>query len=107
MRFHLDEHIANAVAVGLRCRGIDVTTTADAGLLDASDHEHIAFALRERRILFTQDCDFLRIHARGDAHAGIDYAAQGSRSIGELVRSLALLHDSIADDDMFGKVEFI
>jgi hypothetical protein len=32
IRYHLDEHIATAVAVGLRSRGIDVTTTLDAQL---------------------------------------------------------------------------
>ena len=33
IRFHLDEHVDGAVAVGLRRRNIDVTTTAQAGLL--------------------------------------------------------------------------
>jgi hypothetical protein len=31
LRFHLDEHVSPAVAEGLRRRGIDVTTTLDAG----------------------------------------------------------------------------
>jgi hypothetical protein len=44
IRFHLDEHVASAIAEGLRRRGIDVTTTADAGLLDAPDEDHLAFA---------------------------------------------------------------
>lgn len=95
MLFHLDEHVADAVAAGLRRRGIDVTTTVDAGLLDASDEAHVAFALREGRVVFTQDADFLRLDARGDAHAGIVYAAQGSRTIGEIVRFLALMHDCL------------
>ena len=30
IRFHLDEHVPTAVALGLRRRGIDVTTPADA-----------------------------------------------------------------------------
>jgi hypothetical protein len=37
IRYHLDEHIARAVAVGLRSRGIDLTTTVDAGLTAADD----------------------------------------------------------------------
>jgi hypothetical protein len=37
LRFHLDEHVAGAIAAGLRRRGIDVTTAADAGLLGAED----------------------------------------------------------------------
>jgi hypothetical protein len=31
--FHLDEHVAPAVADGLRRRSIDVSTTVDAGLV--------------------------------------------------------------------------
>jgi hypothetical protein len=37
IRFHLDEHIPNAIAKGLRQRGIDVTTTVEAGLRTLSD----------------------------------------------------------------------
>jgi hypothetical protein len=42
--FHLDEHIDPVIAEGLRRRGIDVTTTADATLDGATDEEQIAFA---------------------------------------------------------------
>ena len=45
MRFHLDEHVAHAIAQGLRLRGIEVTTTAEADLLSAPDEDHLAFAL--------------------------------------------------------------
>jgi hypothetical protein len=37
IRFHLDENCAHSIAAGLRRRGIDVTTTRDAGLLGATD----------------------------------------------------------------------
>jgi predicted nuclease of predicted toxin-antitoxin system len=61
IRFHLDQHIPNSVARGLRLRGIDVSTTAEAGLQDADDVDHLAFALSENRVLVTQDADFLRL----------------------------------------------
>ena len=32
LSFHLDEHMHPAIAAGLRRRGIDVTTTFEAGL---------------------------------------------------------------------------
>jgi hypothetical protein len=32
-------------AEGLRRRGVDVTTTTDAGLLGAGDPDHVAFAV--------------------------------------------------------------
>jgi hypothetical protein len=39
IRFYLDEHIDSVIARGLRRRGIDVTTTADAGLQGTTDEE--------------------------------------------------------------------
>jgi len=37
IRFLLDEHIPASLAAGLRRRKIDVTTTAEAGLIGAED----------------------------------------------------------------------
>ena len=86
IRFHLDQHVASAIARGLELRGTDVSNTHDAGLQDAEDLDHIAFALAEGRVIFTQDDDFLRHHHAGVAHAGIVYSKQGTRSIGDIVR---------------------
>ena len=106
IRIHLDEHVANAIARGLRLRGIDVTTTPDAELQGADDLAHIAYALGEARVIFTQDDDFLRHHHAGVPHAGIVYSKQGSRTIGEIVRHLKLMHDCLDDADMAGQVEY-
>lgn len=56
--FYTDEHISNSVVKGLRLRGVDVLTTKEAGMLGATDEEHIAFAKKEERVIFTQDEDF-------------------------------------------------
>lgn len=106
IRFHLDQHVANAVALGLRLRGIDVSTTREAGLQDAEDLAHIAYALAENRVIFTQDDDFLRHHHAGVSHAGIIYSKQGARSLGEIVRYLKLMNDCLNVDDMIGEVEY-
>lgn len=108
IRFHLDEHIHPGIAVGLRSRGIDVTTTAEAELVEASDAGHIEFALAEpERVIVTHDADFLRHHSDGISHAGIAYCHQEKYSIGELLRMLILLHACYAEDDMQGRVEFL
>lgn len=44
IRYYLDEHIAGAVAEGLRRRGIEVLTLTEAEMLGASDEEHFVFA---------------------------------------------------------------
>jgi predicted nuclease of predicted toxin-antitoxin system len=55
IKFHLDENVSNAVAEGLRRRGIDVTTTPKQNLMGASDPEQLAFALEQQRVIFTQE----------------------------------------------------
>jgi len=49
IRYYLDEHIAGAVAEGLRRRGIEVLTLTEAEMLGASDEEHFVFAREEGR----------------------------------------------------------
>lgn len=107
IRFHLDENVSNAIAIALRSRGIDLTTTSEEGLMAAPDEVQLEFALSQGRVIFTQDTDFLRIHAAGVAHAGIVYCQQGSRSIGEIVRGLILIWELIESEEMVGCVEFL
>lgn len=107
IRFHLDEHVAHAVADGLRRRTIDVTITGDANLRGAEDADQIAFALVESRVIFTQDEDFLVSAAAGVPHAGIVYCHQNTRSIGQIVRALEFLWELYEPDEMRNRVEFI
>ena len=107
IRFHLDEHMPLAVAEGLRQRGIDVTTTPDAGLLKASDEKQLAYASREGRVLVTQDRDFLRLHSQGIPHAGIAYCRRGKRTIGQIIRVLVSIHKQLSPEKMAGRVEYL
>ena len=72
---------------GLRERGVDIKTVGEAGLLSAPDTVHIQRARAERRVILTQDSDFLRLHAAGYPHCGIVYTPQGA-SIGETIHGL-------------------
>jgi uncharacterized protein with PIN domain len=107
IRFHLDEHLATAVAEGLRRRGIDVTRSPEAGLLGASDETQLSFATSENRVLVTRDPDFLDLHRQGVEHAGIAFSSQPSRLIGDLVRSLLMLWECMSPEDMRNHVEFL
>jgi predicted nuclease of predicted toxin-antitoxin system len=107
IRFHLDENVDHAVAHGLRVRGVDVTTSTDANLVGATDTEHLNFALRENRVIFTQDQDFLRHHQAGVEHAGIVYCEQGSCSVGDMVRFLHFMSDCLEPAEMHGPLEFL
>jgi predicted nuclease of predicted toxin-antitoxin system len=107
IKFHLDENVSNAVAEGLRRRGVDVTTTPEQNLIGVSDQEQIAFAREQQRVIFTQDDDFLKLHQSKVSHSGIAYCHQGSRSIGEIVKTLALIWEWVEPEDMIRQVEFI
>jgi hypothetical protein len=107
IRLHLDESVSPAVAAGLRQRGIDVSTTADAELSGATDAEQIAFALAAERVIVTHDSDFIVHHAAGTPHAGIAYCHQDKYQIGELVRLLVLLHGCFSDEETRGHLEFL
>lgn len=106
VRFYADEQIPKAVVSALRSRGLDVVTVVDAGLRTASDERHLAFANTERRVVVTQDEDFLALAAQGSGHAGIAYAPQGA-TIGRIVRGLALIHAVLSAEEMVGKIEFL
>jgi hypothetical protein len=106
VKYYTDEHVGRAMAKGLRERGVDVLTAADAGMLGALDEEHLAFGLQEARVVFTQDDDFLKLHASGLEHAGIAYTPQGT-SIGDMIRGLMLIYQVLDADDMRNHVEFL
>jgi predicted nuclease of predicted toxin-antitoxin system len=103
---YTDEHVPKAVIRGLRTRGVDVLTVSEAGMLGASDREHLAFARREGRVLFTQDADFLRLHASGAEHSGIVYARQQT-AISEMIQGLMLVFELLEPGEMEGQIEFL
>ncbi len=106
VRLYTDEHVARAVARGLRNRGVDVVTAVQAELLGATDEQHLRWAKTNGRVLFTLDSDFLRLHAAGVEHDGIVYASQGT-SVGDQIRGLMLIFQLLSAQDMKSHVEFL
>lgn len=107
IRFHLDENISQAIANGLRRRGINVTTTPEESLIGKLDEEQLAFAVSQKRVIFTQDTDFLRLHQQGVSHYGIAYCQQRSKSIGEIVQSLVLIWQVLEVHEMMNHLEYL
>ena len=107
LRFHLDENVAFGVAVGLRGRGFDVTTTTDAGLNRASDADQIAFARSQARVVVTHDDDLLILAASGVVHSGIAYCGMNCKSIGYIVRRLTALSLERGGESMIDVVVFL
>jgi predicted nuclease of predicted toxin-antitoxin system len=107
IRFHLDENCDPAIAKGLRRQGVDVTTTHDAQLLNAPDEQHVAYAVRENRVIFTQDRHFLRLHAAETPHLGIAYCKKDTLSIGEIISGLILIWEIYDPGEMVGRIEYL
>ncbi len=107
IRFHLDENVPNAVAEGLRRRGVDITTTEDAGLKHHSDQAQLAYAYQTGRVLITHDRHFLAMHEMGYQHCGIAYCPQGTRTIGQVLRSLVVIYEILDSGEMLGHIEYL
>ena len=95
-----------AVSEGLRRRGFDVVTTQDAGMLGASDRDHLMLAATQQRVVLTRDADFLRMHAAGERHHGIVFIPS-STPIGGIISDLMVLCDVLTPADMVRHVEFL
>ena len=107
MKFYLDEHIPSALADGLRRHGVDVLTVQEAGRVGEADEEQMSFAREQSRVIVTFDDDFLLLDSHGVAHAGIAFASDQRRTIGELIQSLLLMDGAMEPKEMENHVEFI
>jgi predicted nuclease of predicted toxin-antitoxin system len=107
IRFHLDENVDPAIALGLRRYGIDVTTTNEVELRGQTDDIQLKFIQQTQRVIFTQDADFLIIASSNHNHPGITYSKKGTRSLGEIIERLILIYEVLTPQEMIGNVEFL
>jgi predicted nuclease of predicted toxin-antitoxin system len=107
LRYHLDENVDHAVAVGLRGRGIEVTTTPEIGLRSTPDEQQLAYCHAAGKVLVTHDDDMLTLAAQGINHSGIAFCRSRSRSIGQIVLKLASLSRQFSPDEFANRVEFL
>lgn len=92
----------------LRRHGIDVLTSVDAGLLGAPDTAYLEFGLATGRVVVTDDDDFLSLDHDRVLHAGIAYfASERSRSIGQMVELLRIVHGVYTTGEMIGRIEYL
>jgi uncharacterized protein with PIN domain len=107
IRYHLDEHIDKAIAVGLRHRGIDVTTTAEVGLLQAKDVEQITFSSAQQRVFVTRERGIVREVPVGTSHSGIVIVQSDRRKIGPTVLALTHLHRTKTSEEMVDRILYL
>jgi hypothetical protein len=112
-RLYIDEDASDAdLVTALRSRHVDVITTWDAGLREATDETQIQWAAEQQCVLYTFNAKhFYALHrlilSRGETHAGIIIAPQQRYSVGEQMRRLLRLLAARTPADMRNHVEFL
>jgi len=105
---YVDQHVRSEVTEGLRRRGIDVLTAYADGRAEAEDPFILDRATELKRILFTQDDDFLAIAAerqrRGIGFAGIVYGHQLGVTIGQCIEDLELICKACDAEELESRV---
>lgn len=101
-----DEHIPQAVVSGLRARGIEVLGVVEQGLGGVADRDLLARCQRDRRVLLTNDHDFLGLPDDVD-HAGIIYLTTQFASIGDVIRAVVRLLDTTPEEAFAGRVFYV
>lgn len=92
--------------------GCVALTALEAGMIERTDDEHLAFATSNDRVLYSYNVgDFARLHGswrtRGERHAGIILARQQHLSLGEQMRRILRLSASRSAEQMENSVEFL
>ncbi len=110
IELYLDEDVNVLVADLLRGRGIVAITTRDAGLLQNSDADQLAYAVSQRKTFLTHNrADFEALAQEyADAnkeHYGIILAARHPPY--EFVRRLMRILNNVTADEMEDQVRYI
>ena len=95
LTFYFDTHIAKAVAIQLRAKGVQVVRCEEVDMADASDEAHLQYATENGYVMVSQDDDFLALDAQWQSdeksHAGImkvPSEVQGGGQISYLITTL-------------------
>ncbi|MCA9949322.1 MAG: DUF5615 family PIN-like protein [Anaerolineales bacterium] len=107
IRLYLDENLSPKIAKQLQLRGIDAVSVRDIGFLGDDDHNHLARATQQDRVLVTADVDFLQLAADVHYHAGIVFGIQQENTIGDWVKALEVLCFVYTAEEMQNHVEYL
>jgi predicted nuclease of predicted toxin-antitoxin system len=111
VKIYVDENIDYRVVKGLKRRGVNIITVQETLNLAKSDETQLEYAKSIDALFFTHDDDFLKIAKRwksgGKSHNGIVYVHQTKLSVGEIIRKLRLLSETVSLKKMKNHIEFL
>lgn len=110
IRLYLDEDVNVLVADLLKARGFDVLTVRDAGQLQASDEEQLAYAVNHERTMVTHNrADFeelIQIYFDTEQiHYGVILAVR--RPPQNIAQRLLAILNQVTADEMENQVRYI
>ncbi len=95
LKIYMDVHVPAAITEGLRRRSLDVLTSQEDGTREADDHKLLERTTELDRLLFSQDCELLRIATEWQRHGGrftgLVFAHHENTSIGGCIEDIELL----------------
>ncbi len=112
IRLYFDEDSArHSLARELRFRGADVLTAIETEMAQKTDEEQLEWAAANSRVVYSFNRgDFYGMHTAwlkaGRSHCGIILSRQGL-SVGEQMRRLLRLIDTLTAEEMRNHVEFL
>ena len=110
VELYLDEDVSVLVARILRSRGFTAVTTQEAGQVENSDSEQLAYAIRQNKTLLTHNrVDFERLSQdyfrTNRNHKGIIIAIR--RTPFEIARRLLIILDRMTADEMDNQLIYL
>lgn len=108
IKIYADENVNIAIVEGLRRRGVEAWSAIEKGKIGLSDEEQLRYASKEKAIIFTHDDDFLSMATEsGIEHCGIIYVHQQHLSIGECIRRLKGIIETMSPEEMHNRTLFL
>lgn len=111
VKIYVDENVDYRVVKGLKRRGVDIITVHETDNSAKSDEKQLEYAKSINALFFTHDDDLLKIakwwKKVGKNHNGIIYVHQAKLSVGEIVRKLKLLSETVSIKGMKNHIEFL
>ncbi len=87
---------------------MEAWSAIDKGKLGLGDAEQLEYALKEKAVIFTHDDDFLSMAAEsGIEHSGIIYVHQEHLTIGECIRRLKAIVETMSPEEMHNRIIFL
>ncbi|MGK7881696.1 MAG: DUF5615 family PIN-like protein [Crocosphaera sp.] len=108
---YMDENVHRGITNGLRMKGVDVLTVQEDKRIGFSDILILDRANELKRVLFSQDDDFLVEAKRRQLEKidfiGIIYSHKLRISVGDCIRDLEIIAKAASGEELANRVQYL